>query len=156
MHKIIAFIDWLQSYVGQVLMSVDPLWPTLRRGPQATLLTPEFAADVLHGASVMREDQSVVLSGHQGSGKTVVLHQLLGSLIAGLDSSHQQQKVIDAMWLLQAVSSHSGSSHDGRSTVSGNQALVGVRLFVKDREFLGSAFSCVLLNTNDLCRFSVS
>lgn len=148
--------DDFQSYVGQVLMSVDPQWPTLRGTSQAVLLAPEFAASVLHKASVMREDQSIVLCGYPGSGKTVVLHQLLGSLIAGLEPSHLQEKVMDAMWLLQAVTSHSGNTQDGLSIVSGNQAVVGVRLFLKHHELLGSAFSCVLLNTTDLGRFSVS
>lgn len=137
-------------------MSVDPQWPTLRGTSQAALLAPEFAANVLHSASVMREDQSIVLCGYPGSGKTVVLRQVLGSLIAGLKPSQLQQKVMDAVWLLQAVTSHSGSTQDGLSIVSGNQAVVGVRLFLKNQELLGSAFSCVLLNTTDLCNFSVS
>lgn len=139
-----------------MLLSVDPVWRSLPAA-QGALLAPEFAADVLHNASSLCEDQSIVLCGYQGSGKTVVLHQLLASLIGGLSSKpHLEQKVIDAMWLVQALTTQtSGMAQDGHSVTSGNQALVGVRLVVKDSRLLGCAFSCLLLNTTNLRHFSV-
>ena len=146
----------VQGYVGQVLLSVDPVWRSLSAA-QGALLAPEFAADVLQNASVLCEDHSIILCGYQGSGKTVVLHQLLASLISGLASTaHLEQKVIDAMWLVQALTTQtSGLAHDGHSVTSGNQAMVGVRLMVKDGQLLGSALSCLLLNTSNLRHFSV-
>ena len=141
-----------------MLISVDPLWPSLRDA-QGHLLAPEFASDVLHGASVEGEDQSIVLGGYHGSGKSVVLHQLLASLIGSLGSSLSPQlehKLLDSMWLLEALTSHSGYTADGRSVVSGGQALVGVRLLLKDNDLVGGAFSCVLLDTSNLHQFSVS
>jgi hypothetical protein len=139
-----------------VLLSVDPVWRSLPAA-QGALLAPEFAADVLQNASFLGEDHSIVLCGYQGSGKTVVLHQLLASLIGGLSSKpHLEQKVIDAMWLVQALTTQtSGMAQDGRTVASGNQALVGVRLVVKDGELLGCALSCLLLNTTNLRHFSV-
>lgn len=135
---------------------MDPVWRSLPAA-QGALLAPEFAADVLQNTSSLGEDYSIVLCGYQGSGKTVVLHQLLASLIGGLASKPQlEQKVIDAMWLLQALTTQtSGLAQDGRSVASGNQALVGVRLVVKDGKLLGCALSCLLLNTTDFRHFSV-
>lgn len=141
-----------------MLINVDPLWPSLQ-GAQGRLLAPEVAEDVLQGVSENGEDQSVVLSGYQGSGKSVVLHQLMASLIGGLSSSLSPQlekKMIDSVWLLQGVTSHGGCTYDGRSIVCGSQALVGARLLVKENELVGGAFSCVLLNTSQLRQFSVS
>ena len=137
---------------------MDPAWRSLSAA-QGALLAPEFAADVLQSASALGEDHSIILCGCQGSGKTVVLHQLLASLIGGLvSSSHLEQRVIDAVWLLQALTTQTsgGSSRDGRSVTSGNQAMIGVRLMIKDQQLLGSAFSCILLNTSTLRDFSVS
>lgn len=144
--------------MGQVLLNVDTLWPSLP-GVQGTLLTPELATDILHNSSVTHEDQCVVLCGYEGSGKSIVHHQLLASLIGGLQSSlhpHLEQKIIHAMWLLQAFTQTGSTDSDGGSVVSGNQGLIGVRLFVKEQELIGSAFSCVLLNTTNLSQFSVS
>lgn len=148
--------DLLQSYVGQVLLSVDPVWRSLP-ATESALLVPEFAADVLQNASALGEDHSIILCGYQGGGKTVVLHQLLASLIGGLASKpHLEQKVIDAVWLVQALTAQtSGLAQDGHSVTSGNQAMVGVRLVVKDGQLLGCAFSCLLLNTTNLRHFSV-
>ena len=125
------------------------------------MLAPELAAVALHGASVLREDQSIVLCGYQASGKSVVLHQLLASLLGSLSCSlspQLDQKVVDAMWLLQAFTSqtHVTDIDDGHSIAGGNQALIGVRLFVQEQELVGCAFSCILLHTADLHNFSVS
>ena len=139
-----------------MLLSVDPVWRSLPAA-QGALLAQEFAADVLQNASALGEDHSVILCGYQGSGKTIVLHQLLASLIGGLASKpHLEQKVIDAMWLVQALTAQtSGLTQDGHSVTSGNQAMVGMRLVVKDGQLLGCAFSCLLLNTANVRHFSV-
>ena len=84
-----------------------------------------------------------------------MLASLLGSLRCSL-SPQLDQKVVDAVWLLQAFTSQTLATDDGGSLASGNQALVGVRLFVQEQELVGCSFSCVLLNTNDLRSFSVS
>ena len=134
------------------------MWPSLH-GERGTMLAPELASNAVHGASVLREDQSIVICGYQASGKNVVLHQLLASLMGSLNyslSPQLDQKVIDAMWLLEAFTSQTVATEDGGSIASGNQAMIGVRLFVQEQELVGCAFSCVLLNTENLHDFSVS
>ena len=129
---------------------MDPVWKSLP-AVQGALLAPEFAADVLQNASALGEDHSIILCGYQGSGKTVVLHQLLASLIGGLASKpHLKQKVIDTMWLVQALTAQtSGLAQDGRSVTSGNQAMGGVRLVVKD------GMHCALIVTAEPWNYSI-